>query len=69
MRIFISVAILTFSAACAAAGSGGTVRPPAVEASAGPAEHHDENADRAVLCSAERPVDFYENKDYCLGPS
>lgn len=70
MRTLLYATIVTLCAcghASGASSAGGDLGPAATAgAPLSGAQHFDEAAQRAAICSPERPLDFYENRDYCL---
>lgn len=65
MRALLYATTLALSA-CAATVGAGTVREPVRQAHPTATQVFDESARRAAICSEARPLDFYENTDYCL---
>lgn len=74
MRSLFGTVALVFSVACGAVAGGGEMVPrppqdvrPATSVPVTADTHLDEAARRAAICSEERPLDFYDNRGYCLG--
>jgi hypothetical protein len=65
MRALLFATTLALSA-CAATVGASTVGEPVRQAQPMVTELFDEDARRAAICSEARPLDFYDNKEYCL---
>ena len=65
MRALLCACALALSA-CTVAGGMDPAGEPVREVRPRTVEHFDENVRRAEICSTARPLDFYDNREYCL---